>query len=68
MNRFVEAIGKEPRIRYRGIDVIPGTDKIRTYASNVPGLYSRESDLENIVSEKIRERHNIKKKVKRRTR
>lgn len=52
-NRFIEALGKPARIEYRGADRIPDTDKVRTYCSNA-SLYSRESDLENIVSDKYR--------------
>lgn len=54
INRFVEAIGKPTRAEYRGRDWIPGTDKIRTFTPSPSYLYSRESDLENIVTEKYR--------------
>ena len=32
------------------VDHIPGTDKVRTFASGVPGLYSSESDMKNVIS------------------
>ena len=35
---------------------IPGTDKIRTFAASVPGLYSKESDLETIIEREKRAR------------
>lgn len=49
MRCFVEALKKHPRIKYEGTDVFPGTDKVRTYVSN-DSLYSKESDLENIIA------------------
>lgn len=56
MNRFVEAIGKPLRIKlpWRE-DNIPGTDKIRTFTAN-PRVYSKESDLENIIANEQRAR------------
>lgn len=52
MNRFVEAIGKPLRIKLRWREEnIPGTNKIRTFTAN-PRVYSKESDLENIITNK----------------
>ena len=54
-NIFVEAL-KEPMSEYikeildKRPDRIPGTDKVRTFAGYVPGLYSEESNLENIIA------------------
>ena len=48
MRRFVEALNKTPRIRYRSLDRIPGTNKSRTYVSN-HSVYSRESDIKNLI-------------------
>ena len=54
-NIFVEAIkGPMPdvvrEILDKRPDRIPGTDKVRTFAGSVPGLYSEESELENIIA------------------
>lgn len=47
MRKFVEAAGKNG-VAYRGADRIPGTNKVRTYATGA-WLYSKESDLETIM-------------------
>lgn len=54
-DRFVEELkkpvpGKVKRVLDNRIDRIPGTDKVRTFASVVPGLYSEESDMKNVIS------------------
>lgn len=54
-DRFVEELkkpmpGKVKRVLDNRVDRIPGTDKVRTFASSVPGLYSEESDMKNVIS------------------
>ena len=54
-DRFVEALKKPMPAKIQNVldkrvDHIPGTDKVRTFASGVPGLYSSESDMKNVIS------------------
>lgn len=51
MRRFVEAAGRKTGVAYRGMDSIPGTNKVRTYCANA-SLYSNESDLKRIISKR----------------
>ena len=51
IRRFVEAAGQKTGTEYRGKDVIPGTNKVRTYCANA-SLYSKESDLKRIMSKR----------------
>lgn len=53
---FVDAL-KEPADRVvERPDRIPGTDKIRTYVADPGFLFSKESDLENIIANEQRSR------------
>ena len=52
-DRFLEALKKPSRIKYEGADLVPGTDKVRTYFSN-GSLYSKESDIKTILSNERR--------------
>lgn len=61
IRRFVEAAGRKTGAEYRGMDRIPGTDKVRTYCAN-SSLYSSESDLKRIIS-KRRSTLGISKKI-----
>lgn len=53
IKRFVEAAGRTTGFEARGLDRIPGTNKVRTYCANAL-QYSRESDLEKITSKQYR--------------
>ena len=48
MKCFVEAASGNIEAVYERTDLIPGTNKIRTYCAN-SSLYSQESDLEKIT-------------------
>ena len=48
MDRFVKAAGNKKGASYRGLDRIPGTNKVRTYVTGA-WLYSEESDLQKII-------------------
>ena len=61
IRRFVEAAGQKTGAVYRGLDAIPGTNKVRTYCANA-SLYSSESDLKKIIS-KRRSTVGLRKKV-----
>ena len=60
---FVDAL-KEPvdRVVERP-DRFPGTDKIRTYVADPGFLYSKQSDLENIIANEQRARAIPKKDI-----
>lgn len=49
IKRFVETAGRTSEFAHRGLERIPGTDKVRTYCANAR-QYSRESDLERITN------------------
>lgn len=58
-NRWIEALNKPmpekiTQILEQRPDHIPGTDKVRTFVTNVPGLYSEESDMKNIIANRDR--------------
>lgn len=53
IRRIVEATGRISKYEQRGIEKIPGTNKVRTYCANAL-QYSRESDLEKIISKQYR--------------
>lgn len=61
IKRFVEAAGRTTGFEPRGLERIPGTNKVRTYCANAL-QYSRESDLEKIVSKQYRAA-GVKKKI-----
>ncbi len=52
MRRFVEAIGRPPKIVHNSPDRIPGSNNSRTYTAN-SSVYSKQSDLKNITSDKL---------------
>lgn len=52
---FVDALKKPTKVEYEGADRIPGTDIIRTYCAN-DTLYSKQSDLNTIISNENRAR------------
>lgn len=58
---FVESAGRRSGTVYRGMDRIPGTNKVRTYCVNA-GLYSSESDFKKVIS-KRQHTVGIKKKI-----
>ena len=48
IKRFIESTGGSLEFEHRGLERIPGTDKVRTYCAS--GLqYSKESDLARIT-------------------
>lgn len=53
IRRFIEAAGQATEFEQRGLERIPGTNKVRTYCANAL-QYSRESDLEKITSKQYR--------------
>lgn len=53
---FVDALEDSSEVRIERSDRIPGTDKIRTYVADPGFLYSKQSDLENIIKNEQRAR------------
>lgn len=53
---FVDALKEPARAVVESPDRIPGTDKIRTYVADPGFLYSKQSDLENIIKNEQRTR------------
>ena len=53
---FVDALKDSSEVRIESPDRIPGTDKIRTYVADPGFLYSKQSDLENIIANEQRAR------------
>lgn len=49
ISKFLKECGKSEE--RRGLERIPGTNRVRTYVGN-PNIYSQESDLERIISKK----------------
>lgn len=49
IKRFIEIAGRTSEFEHRGLERIPGTDKIRTYCANAL-QYSKESDLARITN------------------
>lgn len=62
IRRFVKAAGNKTGAEYRGLDRIPGTNKVRTYVTGA-WLYSKESDLENIIANEQRARAFLGKEI-----
>ena len=59
---FVEALSDSSPIK-ESPDRIPGTDKIRTYVADPGFLYSKQSDLENIIANEQRARQHPNSEV-----
>lgn len=53
---FVDALNEPARAVVESPDRIPGTDKIRTYVADPGFLYSKQSDLGNIIANEQRAR------------